>query len=81
MTNLDKYLDPPDEPEAALCGHCNQEMEVLPPLYSKTSFYKCTNSYCPSKHEGIAKEMAEKILDLDDTIHRLKLKIRRLEQK
>ena len=53
--NWDKYLDPPDEPEAVFCDECGEEME-----YNKWGdwmrhYMECRNPFCPGKHDGIAK--------------------------
>ena len=82
IKNLDKYLDPPDEPEAEYCESCGEELEwenssILP----LKGGLKCTNPFCPDKHVGIMKEMAELIVDQAETIDKLKTKIRRLEFK
>lgn len=60
----DRYLDPPDEPEAELCQSCGVELEwritTLIPLRGDLA---CLNPFCPDKHSGVAKEMAELIVD------------------
>ena len=75
IKNLDKYLDPPDEPEAELCEACGHEMVE----FVHGDGYYCKNKFCPDKHVGIMKEMAELIVDQAETIDNLKAKIRRLE--
>jgi len=80
IKNLDKYLDPPDEPEAEYCESCGEEMEILD-NFDGQRYTKCVNQYCPDKHVGIMKEMAELIVDQAETIDELKTKIRRLEFK
>lgn len=77
IRNLDKYLDPPDEPEADLCESCGHEKEILD-NFGGQRYTKCVNPYCPDKHEGIAKEMAETIVELVDTIDCLRAKIKAL---
>lgn len=80
IKNLDNYLDPPDKPEAKCCESCGEEMELenysILPLKGGL---KCTNPFCPDKHVGMMKEMAELIVDQAETIDELKTKIRRLE--
>lgn len=76
IKNLDKYLDPPDEPEIPLCEACGHEMSSV---YPDGSDPHCFNRFCPDKHVGIMKEMAELIVDQAETIDSLKAKIRRLE--
>ena len=77
IKNLDKYLDPPDEPEVHLCESCGHKMMQ----YLHDDEYYCNNKFCPEKHIGILKEMAELIVDQAETIDELKTKIRRLERK
>ena len=75
--NWDKYLDPPDGPEADICEACGHEKEILD-NFGGQRYAECVNRYCPDKHEGIAKEMAETIVDLTETIEYLNAKIRNL---
>lgn len=79
--NLDKYLDPPDEPEAVFCDDCGEEMMSNPRESYGGRFidppsFSCKNRLCPTKHEGVAKEMALLILEQQDTIYRLRLKLK-----
>jgi hypothetical protein len=78
-SNWDKYLDPPDEPEIPICESCGKDMEEFwaNPLTDDVD-YSCTNPFCPDKHTGIAKEMAEKIADLEEIVADLRLKLSRL---
>ncbi len=78
IKNLDKYLDPPDEPEIPLCEACGHEMSSV---YPDGSDPHCFNRFCPDKYVGIMKEMAELIVDQAETIDELKTKIHRLESK
>lgn len=78
IKNLDKYLDPPDKPEIPLCEACGHEMSSV---YPDGSDPHCFNRFCPDKHVGIMKEMAELIVDQAETIDELKTKIRRLERR
>ncbi len=65
----DRYLDPPDEPEAELCQSCGVELEwkitTLIPLKGDPA---CLNPLCPDKHTGITKEMAELIVELREEV-------------
>lgn len=79
MTNLDKYLDPPDEPEAVYCEECGQEMEHH--FEYKENWYICKNPFCPAKFEGEAKEMAEKLVNALDTVSRLESRVRFLSNR
>jgi hypothetical protein len=78
IKNLDKYLDPSDEPEVPLCESCGHEMPILDD-FGGQKYVECVNLFCPDKHTGIAREMAELIVDQAETIDELKTKIRRLE--
>lgn len=69
--NWDKYLDPPDQPERIDCPYCGEEMEILED-FGGQKYTKCTNHFCPDKHDGVANEMAEKILELEYDLMRLK---------
>lgn len=66
------YLDPPDEPEAVMCDDCGKEMEI------RQGDMKCTNQYCPSKHEGVAAEMAELLIGAREEVKRLAAKVKLL---
>ncbi len=69
----DRYLDPPDEPEAELCQSCGAEMEGL--YFGDTQEFDCLNPFCPDKHSGVAKEMAELIVELGEDVATLRVKI------
>lgn len=77
MKDLDRYLDPPDLPERVNCPECGEEMELGGYDYESHGkcgppHFRCMNRFCPSKHDGIAKEMAIKILELEYDLIRLK---------
>lgn len=76
----DRYLDPPDEPEADLCQSCGVELEwkiiTLIPLKGDLA---CLNPFCPDKHNGVAKEMAELIVELRDEVDTLRLRVKILK--
>lgn len=74
--NWDKYLDPPDEPEAEFCETCGKEKPILDD-FGGQKYKECVNPFCPIKHEGTALEMAERIVELEETIEELNIKIRR----
>lgn len=88
IRGLDKYLDPPDEPETPLCESCGHEMEEIqyPAISMKSSqtyhipMTVCPNSFCPDKHTGIAKEMAERIVELEEENETLRLKVTMLKR-
>ena len=69
----DKYLDPPDEPEAILCDDCGEEMTA------KYDGMKCANQYCPAKHEGVAKEMAELLIGAREEVKSLARRLNMLK--
>lgn len=79
MKNFDSYYDPPDEPEAVLCDECGKEMEEIDNFGGQRDM-KCVNSFCPSKFDGIAKEMAYSLLDSIESLYHAKYKIKRLER-
>ena len=72
--NNERYLDPPDEPEAELCEDCGQEMVENPANY-KASMpdFRCVNPYCPAKFEdlvgnGAVLGMAQKLVEVTETL-------------
>lgn len=69
-----RYLDPPDEPEAVLCDNCGEEMDVKEDL-DGTHYTKCTNQYCPAKFEGVAREMAELLIGAREEVKSLARKL------
>lgn len=78
IKGLDKYLDPPDEPEIPLCEACGHEMAEEDKW--DAGFY-CNNPLCPDLFSGLMKEMAEKIVEQEVTIDELQSTIRRLKRK
>ena len=66
IRNLDKYLDPPDEPEAQYCESCGKEMEIMDEFGEGGKYVKCVNPLCPDKFTGGAKALAEKIVELEE---------------
>jgi len=84
MKNWDRYLDPPDELEKVLCEFCGKEVEYHELIYKggiSDKWTTCTNPFCPSKHDGISKEMAIRILELEYDFMKLKRKVYGLEHK
>ena len=79
LRGLDKYLEPPDEPEAKLCESCGEECELVDEFDGH--YADCSNPFCPDRHTGIAKEMAEIIVEQKDDIQRLKMKLRLAEMR
>jgi hypothetical protein len=72
----DRWLEPPDEPEAVFCDDCGDEMEegrltgeLLP----------CGNVFCPSKFKenSTEREMAIELVDALEENRTLKLKLTR----
>jgi len=78
IKNLDKCLDPPDEPEGVICESCGKPMEILF-IGNKPNSTLCQNALCPDKYTGNAKALAEHIVDLEDTIERQNSTIKRLK--
>jgi hypothetical protein len=66
----DRYLEPPEEQEAVCCDECGEEMD---------EYSSCPNLFCPDKHDGMAKEMAIKIMELEYTLGRKKFRLDKLE--
>lgn len=84
IKNHDRYYDPPDEPEVPLCESCGHEMNLAHTFTYKDSVHfdaTCVNPLCPNKHTGIAKEMAEKIVELTEELDEYKLRVRVLKNK
>lgn len=75
----DKYLNPPDEPEAQFCKSCGEEMPILD-NFGGQRYSECVNLFCPNKHEGIAREMAELIVELRDEVNTLRHKVTILQR-
>lgn len=74
-----QYLEPPDEPEAKFCEDCGTEMDFE--NNGQWADIVCKNLYCPSKHEGVAKEMAELLIGAQEEVKSLARKIKRLEHR
>lgn len=77
IKNLDRYFDPPDEPEIPICESCGKDMEL--------DFWgggtKCLNPLCPDKFTGAARALAEKIVELEEENSTLKSKCRFLKNR
>lgn len=78
-SNWDKYLDPPDEPEAQYCDGCGEEKEIID-NFGGQRYTKCVNPYCPYKHNGVAKLIANELADSRATIGDLKREILHLKR-
>lgn len=80
--NLEDTRQPPDEPEAVFCEECGQEvLEEYAPLGGNRSYYAvCENPFCPENFTGVAKEMAERLVEALDTVSKLKDTVRRQNQ-
>lgn len=76
-SNWDKYLDPPEEPEEEYCESCGEPMEVMGELFEKV-YTKCSNLYCPSKHTGLALNMAIELADTKASLDEMKKKVNHL---
>jgi len=76
MTNFsrahDRYLDPPDDDPICEDG-CGEAM-----TRDITGEWYCANKFCPSKFEGVEKEMAEMLIGANETVKHLAEKVRRL---
>ena len=87
IKNHDRYLAPPDEPEAQFCESCGHKVAYIESHYIYMGYpvtdlaHTCTNSFCPDKHTGIAKEMAEKIVELTEELEEYKLRVKVLKNK
>ena len=81
--DIEDTRQPPDEPEAVFCDDCGEEMEETWKWYQGKGMtlenLHCNNPFCPSQHEGIAKEMAELIVEQKDDIRRMKHRIKHFE--
>lgn len=75
MKNFDSYYDPPEEPETPICEECGQDMVKVRVWYTLPPDFKCENLFCPSKFHGVAKEMAQELVDALDTVSTLKVKV------
>jgi hypothetical protein len=80
--SYDRHLDPPDEIEGKDCEECGQKMEYHKPFYKgEEHWWSCPNSFCPSKHVHVGKEMAEKLVETLDTVSRLEARVKFLARK
>jgi hypothetical protein len=61
MKNLDSYYDPPDDDP--ICEDFCGETLVRDPW---TLEWVCVNKFCPSKFQGVEKEMAEALVEYMD---------------
>ena len=61
-TSHNRYLDPPDGPPC--CDDCG-EVLIYDPYDREVS---CANEKCPSKFDGIEKEMAQEIVELRESL-------------
>ena len=70
--NNERYLDPPDEPEAEICEDCGQE---LVESSGDIPDFRCGNPYCPAKfiysslYSGkMLSDMAEELVETTETL-------------
>lgn len=73
--NNERYLDPPDEPEADYCEDCGQEMEYESPMTANQIEFICTNPFCPAKFEkykggtiSVVLDMAQKLVEVSEDL-------------
>lgn len=72
--NNERYLEPPDEPEAEICEDCGQEMTEIPGNYrAGMPYFKCVNQFCPAKFadllgNGVVLEMSQKLVEVSDDL-------------
>ena len=79
--NTERHLDPPED-NGETCEDCGGEMEDLnwqfPIVKGLPRIWSCMNRHCPSKFEEgtTAYDMAVELVDLYDTVARLRRKIK-----
>ena len=78
IKNLDRYLDPPDEPEEIICETCGKSMEIIDNFGEGGRYTKCINTLCPDKFSGSAKALAEKIVELEEDNSMLQARVNTL---
>ena len=82
--NNETYLEPPEEIETEFCNECGMEMtyHCSPDIKRlKERWFECDNIFCPSLFEGTAKEMAEKLVEVLDTLSRVEKRVKFLSKK
>jgi hypothetical protein len=77
-TAHNRWLDPPEEPEAVLCDDCGEEMEVKQD-WKGNPYAKCKYQWCPGKFDGDAQELASMLIEANETIKHLREQVRRLK--
>jgi len=85
----DRYIEdtrePPEEPEAQFCDECGDELEqidvTMGGLKYITTTRSCDNPFCPSKFEGVEREMAIALVEYMDKCWSLQEKIKHLEMR
>ena len=78
IKSLDRYLDPPDEPEEIICETCGKSMEIIDNFGEGGRYTKCINALCPDKFSGSAKALAEKIVELEEDNSMLQARVNTL---
>jgi hypothetical protein len=74
------YENPPEALEYPVCEFCGEDMEEN--FCAGVSMeWSCHTRFCPSKFDGMAKEMAEHILELVETIEALDKRVKFLKSK
>ena len=71
----------PEEQKAVFCEECGQEMDYFILSAIDNGFHKCQNPFCPAKFDGVEKEMAEKLVDVLDTVSTLEKRVKFLTRK
>lgn len=69
-----QYLEPPDGAPYCEDG-CGETME----RDGFTGEWICVNKFCPLKFDGTAREMAEELVDVNETVKILARKIQRMK--
>lgn len=73
---------PPDIPEAVFCDECGDELEILDD-FGGERYTECVNEFCPTKfdYRSISQQMAIILIEQEQDIEKLQVKIRQLEYK
>ena len=79
--DIEDTREPPDDLEAKFCDECGDELELVSGLVKGTHYWKCTNEFCPSKFEGVEREMAIALVEYMDKCWSLQEKIKHLEMR
>jgi len=69
----DKWLEPPDDDPTCEDG-CGDTLV----RDSYTYEWICVNKFCPTKFDGVEKEMAEALVEYMEEVHTLKARLARM---